>query len=287
MTSRPPAYLKFIPAILVLVLSGAVYIAFIFISGGVNNLFESGSVGKFIGDKSRAMETIKRAVDEIARLSFPDARKRRSDEANKRKLRKRISREKRQLIKPELKALADKPKVIVNFNDPKLIPTLAVSKSASAKALFKIDEVGDNGARKLLARLVIEDIGGSRKDGAFASGRMEFKEPVLVNDMQALVISVKGIGVKSFGVAILSGSKNGWLRWDAPNKKLNDNEWARFTIPFIDFTLWQYDSTEKVYKPPNRWVNPKTIHSLRFYFREGHLVDGRAGELMVDQVALR
>ncbi len=176
--------------------------------------------------------------------------------------------------------------LILDFVSVSQQEILQTKKSPGIVALFTIDTHSASDYSPVAAHLIVSMPEKRAKGRLFASGVVNFPEPVVVKDKNAIEIMVKGKGIGAFGFAVLGKKDGKYLRWDLPSNDISD-KWRKITIPFKSLNLWSYNPQTKRYRRIKKKVNPVTIFQLRVYIQRAHLQDNPAGELWIDTVALR
>ncbi len=218
------------------------------------------------------IEEAKRAISDIERI-IEEAQKPRP------KKRRKVSRRKtpsKPVITKSLQLLVSRYKDSA-FN---------VKTSRGGEASFEIVEGTMNYPDGFTLKLSVKELGAEGGADRFASGVIDFSDPVMVGEMRAIGIKVKGKGVKGFGLAALFRVDSGFLRWDFPNNPAIDKA-QTFIIPFDFFDLWKYNTINQSYKRMNIGFPPEKIDQIQVYLKAEHLENGRSGELWIENLELR
>ncbi len=256
----PPAY-KYAPVILVVTVSAVVY----WIASSVEkDIPAPSSIGRIIDEAKRAVGDVKQALEKTRKPSS----------AKKRKPRKAIS-------EPTSKPLAGES---FSLLDGGRILRLGIIKSSGVIAVFNSVESADN--KKPALKLSVQEMGDGKNNERFASGVIDFIKPVSVKNFRGISITLKGRGVKGFGLAALSKKGPLFFRWDfAYNSGFHER--GAYSFQFNSFDLWEYNTITRKYTRMEKGPLPEKIDQIQVYLKAGHLANQNSGELWIQSLALQ
>lgn len=257
MSSLPPAY-KYAPAMLVVAVAA---IAYLIVSNIEKKIPTPSSVGRIIDEARRVVDDVKQVVEKAKKLQSAQRPRSVKDE-------------------PEKRQLKGKP---VSLLDEGLISGVSVSKSRGSTAVF--DSVKDADSGKLKLRLSVKGIGAGNNKEGFASGVIDFANPVNARSFQAISIQLKGRGIKGFGISALSKKGPLFFRWDfSYNSGLQER--GLYTFQFKSFDLWEYNTINRKYTRIENGPLPEKIDQIQVYLKANHLANQNSGELWIESLLL-
>ncbi len=280
----PLAY-KLAPGILVATLVAAVF----FVSSSVseNDFPETAIFKEIFSDYKKQFNDIKKLIGNLERAISPEQRGKNKREISKRERERRLAKIKEKAAKPGAGSLAGKQRVILDFDNLDTFSKLQVNKSNGAIVSFGVVQKERDEKAGMVARLLVENIGGSGGRLSYGGGDILLPVPAKVGGKQAIEVTITGEGASGFGIGLFSNRENEWLQWDLGSIELASKEWATYTISFVDFNLWRLDKKNQTYRAIGEWTNPEAIDVIRIYLVHRDLVDGKSATLWVDKVALR
>ncbi len=278
MKSKPPAYLKFVPAIFIFICALAAYVATEFALQNIGAIQGAGPFNKVIEDVKETIDEIKSVVEEFKKPIEGKKKEKRQARTERQSAPARMKR-------PTLDQLSKEPLVIAEFGEESQLFDLSLMQSKGYKGSFAVDKSQLDKYGRFPVLLEADNVGESSRAG-FVTGVINFRKSVKIGKMQAIEITVRGSGIKSFGFSILKSDERDWIGWDIQNVKAPKG-WTTITRPFVDFEYWSYDMKKLKYNKGVEWAPPKKIDSVRFYLQVRHLDDRKNGKLWVSKVALR
>jgi len=264
MISLPPAY-KYAPVMLVVTVAA---VAYSIVSSIEEDIDAPTSIGRIIDEAKRTAGDVKQALEKTVKL--PAA-----------KLAKQAKR-----LGDTFGESAPKPFTgeLLSLLDEGRISRVGVLKPNGVVAVFNSYKEPDS--KKLVLKLSVKKMGVGKNDERFASGVIDFAEPVNARSFQAIAIKLKSSGVKGFGLAALSKKGSLFLRWDfAYNSGFYERGAYRFQ--FSSFDLWEYNTITRKYTRLKKGLLPEKIDQIQVYLKADHLVDRKSGELWIQSLALQ
>ena len=276
-SSRPPAYLRYVPAVFFILVALALYGVYSVVSRGVDTAFDEELVTQVVEEAKKVVEGVVREAERAGILNR-EARERKRESGIG------VSKRKQRATRPSPGPLSDERLLVLDFAKPEQSSIIRLRTSRGVRASFRIDEE-EGSASPGSARLSVEDMGSQRRE-RFATGLVDLPEPVAREGKTALELTLKGEGLKSFNVALYVARSGGAVGWSVSGVKIGEG-WSVVTIPLVKFDLWFYNIGKKGYVYPDRWAYPEKIEAMGFFLRPENLADGRSGVLWIDSVALR
>ncbi len=277
MESKLPLFYKVAPGLFFVVLLALAYLAVSFVEEKTTEVVDESGIFTVLEDFKETAREIKRVVD-----LFQNSASNRGGMSQ----REVPVQPKPKVKKPASAKLSDTPQVIADFSSENKNFAISVLNSKGASGRFSYDIEAENEGAPVSVKLVAENFGPQPGADGYINGKIDFKTPVKTHNAQAIELKVKGLGIKSFGLTLMSKNGDSWFGWDIKENEVT-GEWTTITARFTSFNLWRYDVKTRKYNRMGGWIDPELIDSVRVYLRPHHLKGDGPGVLWVGSVALR
>ncbi|VAX23841.1 hypothetical protein MNBD_NITROSPINAE01-512 [hydrothermal vent metagenome] len=277
MESKLPLFYKFAPGLVVVTLLVVAYFTVSFVEEKATEVVDESGIFTVLKDFKETAREIKRVVD-----LFQNSASNRGGISQ----REIPAQPEPKVKKPAPAKLADTPRVIADFSSENKNFAISVLNSKGASGRFSYDIESEDEGAPVSVKLTAENFGPQPGTDGYINGKIDFKPPVKTHDAQAIELKVKGTGIKSFGLTLMSKDGDSWFGWDIKESGVT-GEWTTITARFTSFNLWRYDMKTRKYSRMGGWIDPELIDSVRIYLQPRHLKGDGPGVLWVGSVALR